>query len=170
MKKGIHYYYLVEGQCESKLLNEFKNQKNMVISGKVLQLNVTQKHITQAFLRTIPVHSVFILIFDTDTSSTGILDENIRVLSENKQIDDVWCVTQVNNLEDELIRSTNVSDVKYLTGSKSNTEYKHDLIEEKRLYTKLMNHNFDFSKFWSSSPKGIFASYINQGDKIKINK
>lgn len=164
------FYYLVEGECEKKMVEVFKDQKDLIISGKVLPFNVIQEHITPAFLRTIPENTTVVLIFDTDTNNVSILEANIQVLSRNKHIKNVWCITQVNNLEDELLRSTNVSEVKLLTGSKSNKEYKHDLITEKRLYEKLKNHDFDFSRFWSTSPTGLFASYNNQSIKIKLKK
>ena len=45
---------------------------------------------------------------------------------------DVICITQVHNLEDELKRSCNIRQIKDLLGSKSNSEFKHDLIKAKK--------------------------------------
>lgn len=168
--KNNRFYYLVEGACEKKMIDVFKEEKNLIISGKVTPFNVIQDHITSAFLRTIPENTTVILVFDTDTNSTDILEANIQSLSKSSHIKEIWCVTQVKNLEDELLRSTNVSEVKFLTGSKSNKEFKHDLIIEKRLFEKLKKHNFNFSRFWSSSPTGIFSKFNNQSIKIKLKK
>ena len=51
--KNNRFYYLVEGECEKKLIETFKEQKNMIIPGKVSLFNAVQSHITPAFLRTI---------------------------------------------------------------------------------------------------------------------
>ena len=168
MRKNDKYYYLAEGECEKKLIETFKEQKNLIVAGKVSHFNVIQDHITPAFLRTISEGTTMILVFDTDTNNTEILLENIALLNAHSHIKEVWCVLQVKNLEDEFKRSTNITEVKQLTGSRSNKDYKHALIKEKRLFEKLKNHNFDFSKFWVTSPTGVFKALSNDGLKIKL--
>jgi len=163
------YYYLVEGECEKKILEAFKERKGIVLSGKISVVNVVQERITNAFLRTIQDNTIFILVFDTDTSSIEILEENIVLLKKNRHVKEVWIITEVLNLEDELIRSTNVSEVRTLTGSRTNSEYKHDLIKEKRLMAKLEYHEFRFDAFWVTSPTGVFGRFTNDGKKIRLN-
>lgn len=166
--KNNRYYYLVEGSCEKKIVSIFKEQNNLIVSGKVLEYNVIQNKISDMYLRTLSENTTVILVFDTDTENVDILKENLDILMRNDHVKNVWCVTQVRNLEDELIRSTDVSQVKFLVGSKSNKDFKHDLIIEKRLYEKLRFHHFDFSKLWDTKPTGIFAFIDNDGRRIKL--
>ena len=84
--KDNRYYYLVEGECEKKLIEVFKEQKNLITTGKVIPFNVIHEHITPAFLRTIPENTIVILVFDTDTNSVNVLDANIQALSKSKHI------------------------------------------------------------------------------------
>lgn len=167
MKNTDRFYYLVEGACEKKIIETFKEQKNLIVSGKVIVFNAVQDRISPVFLRTIQDNTICILVFDTDTANVDILEENIHKLQDNRK--KVWLVLQVNNLEDELVRCTDVSEVKYLTGSTTNSEFKHDLINEKRLFDKLMKHHFDFTKIWITRPDGVFRHFINEGQKIKRN-
>lgn len=168
MKKNDRFYYLVEGECEKKLIDTFKEQKNIIVPGKVIRFNVIQEHITPAFLRTISDNTTVILVFDTDTNSADILEKNIALLSNHPHIKEVWCVIQVQNLEDEILRSTDLSDVIVLTGSKSHKEYKHDLISEKRLFEKLKKHSFDINKIWVTTPMGCYSRLVNSGYRIKL--
>ena len=62
-----------------------------------------------------------------------MLKENIKILNKCPEVNKVICIPQVNNLEDELIRSCNIKQIKELLGSRSNKDYKHDLIAEKNL-------------------------------------
>lgn len=55
--------------------------------------------------------------------------------------------------EDELIRSCDIKQIKELLGSKSNKDYKHDLIIEKNLKNKLLAHSFNMDEFWAKTPK-----------------
>ena len=75
---------------------------------------------------------------------------------------------QVKNLEDEIKRATDLTDVIDLTRSKSLSEFKHDFIRERRLFEKLIIHSFDISKIWVTSPTGCFARFTNNGIKIKL--
>ncbi len=45
-------------------------------------------------------------------------------------VKEVICITQVKNLEDELLRSCDVKQIKELTGSKSNSNYKRDMLND----------------------------------------
>jgi len=120
------------------------------------------------FLRTISNNTTIILVFDTDTNNASILDNNIALLSKHPHIKEIWCVIQVHNLEDEILRSTSLSDVTILTGSKSHKEYKHDFISEKRLFEKLKKRSFDINKIWVTTPDGCYAHLVNEGYKIKL--
>ena len=64
-------------------------------------------------------------------------------------------------------RSCNIKQIKELTGSKSNKDFKADLIKEKNLSKKLSAKNFNFKKFWNTVPTGNFQSIHNDASKIK---
>ena len=92
---------------------------------------------------------------------------NIRVLQQDTRIKDVWCVMQVTNLEDELCRCTDIKAPRELFSCKSNKEFKHEFIAEKRLFEKLIEHGFDYKKLWISRPNEGYIGINNDGVKIK---
>ena len=74
---------------------------------------------------------------------------------------------QVENLEDELIRSTDIKSIRDLIGCRSNKDFKRDVLKEKRLVMKLYNHNFDIDKIWASKPSSEYNGIDNMGYRIK---
>ena len=122
----MRYHYYVEGNCEKKLIDEFKKQQLPIISGKIDVFNAVQEEFTNTRLRMLPENTVVILVFDTDTGIVEILKRNLEILKKYPRVKETWCVMQVHNLEDEIKRSTDVKEIKDLLGSKSNKEYKHD--------------------------------------------
>ena len=78
---------------------------------------------------------------------------------------------QVTNLEEELIRCTDVRQVRQLLNCKTNSEFKNAFIEEKRLYEKLQSHHFDFEKLWAEKPGEAFqkAGIQNESKWIKLS-
>lgn len=164
MKK---YHYFVEGKCEKKLLNVLKEQKNLIISGKVEVLNVIQERLTELKLRPISSGTIIILVFDTDVPKIDILKDNLSILAKCSRFKDVWCVMQIPNLEGEIKKSTNLRDIKGLFDSEDMQSFKKDFICEKNLYKKLCDKGFDISKIWTSSPSKAFEWLKNDGEKIK---
>ena len=166
-KKNYRYQYYVEGECEQKLISVFKEQKNLVLPGKIEVFNVTQDRFTNLRLRTISDRTIVILVFDTDKETTDIFLENLKVLKNDSRIKAVWCVLQVDNLEEELIRSTNIKEIKELLACPSNKEFKHYFLVEKRLFDKLRLHAFNLDKIWVSRPKTGYCDIENDGWRIK---
>ena len=72
------------------------------------------------------------------------------------------------NLEDEMIRSTDIKEIKELLGTPSNKEFKHSMLIEKNLIDKLRNYHFDYSLFWATQPKGAFSIILNDGYRVKV--
>lgn len=77
------------------------------------------------------------------------------------------CITQVKNYEDELIRSCDIRQIKELTGSKSNKDFKRDVIKDNSFHKKLLKHNFNFQKFWISSD-AAYKCINNDAERIKL--
>lgn len=167
MSKEKRYQYFVEGDTEKKLLNELKREGNLIIPGPIRVFNVVQERLSSAMIASIPSNTTAILVFDTDTKKVDILKENLSKLERNKSVTETWCVMQVENLEDELIRSTDIKTIRELTDSKSNTEFKRDFIREKNLMAKLRIHNFDLTKMWVTEPPKEYEGIGDDGYKIK---
>ena len=51
MRKNVRYHYYVEGNCEKKLIDEFKKQQLPIISGKIDVFNAVQEEFTNTRLR-----------------------------------------------------------------------------------------------------------------------
>ncbi len=167
MRKTAHFQYYVEGDDETKLLSEFKTNMNLIIPGKIEKFNVVQEVLTKIRLMQLQGNTTVILVFDTDVGSPAILNKNITLLEKCSAVKQVVCIPQVENLEDELIRSCNIKQIKELLGSNSNKDFKHDLIIEKNLKDKLSHHNFDMDIFWSSQPNNCFKKVKNEAALIK---
>lgn len=166
MSRNIRYHYYVEGPCEKKLIDELKKVQ-AVISGQVNVFNATQEEFTAQRLRVLSTNTIAVIVLDTDVGNYEILSKNLRILKSNRNIKDVWLVFQVENLEKELLRATDVKEIKDLIGAKTNSEFKTNFINEKNLLSKLIHHSFNYSLIWATAPNGIYKSFKNDGYRIK---
>ncbi|MDO5539407.1 MAG: hypothetical protein Q4F83_04955 [Eubacteriales bacterium] len=167
---GKYYHYFVEGQDEEKLINVLKTDMQYIVPGKVQKFNVVQEKLTSLRLMQLKKGTIVVLVFDTDSGNIQILQENIELLKKSGIVKTVLCVTQVKNLEDELVRSCNIRQIKELTGSKSNKDFKHDLIKDSHFCKKLEIYKFDLKKFWNMTDKGTYSKIKNDADKIKLKQ
>ena len=170
MSRDKRYQYFVEGKTEKKLIEEFKKENTLIIPGVVNIFNVVEKKFSSMILSNIPNGTTVILIFDTDKKEIDTLKENILKLRKCKTVKDIWCVMQVDNLEDELIRATDIRKIKDLIGCRSDKDFKRDFLKEKRLIIKLNNHNFNIDKLWSSKPSSEYNGIDNMGNRKKKKK
>lgn len=162
-----YYQYYVEGEDERALLAVLKTEMELIVPGKIDVLNVVQQKVTSTRLMSLKKGTTVVLVFDTDAGNTDVLKENLEILNKCSQVNGVICIPQVNNLEDELIRSCDIKQIKELLGSKSNKDYKHDLISEKNLKNKLLAHSFNMDEFWAKTPQNNFKDINNQAASIK---
>lgn len=167
---GRRYQYLVEGETEKKLINELKKEGDLILSGTVNQFSIVDHRLSNAMVSNIASNTVMILVFDTDKKKTDILNENIRKLKRSRNVKEIWCVLQVENLEDELIRSTDVKKIKELIGCRSDSDFKREFIKEKRLIAKLKEHDFNIEKMWVTTPSKEYTNFPNEGVKIKVKQ
>lgn len=159
---NLQYVYLVEGQDEEHLIRLLK-ENNLIVNGKVYVKNLIQEHISNVFLTRYKKNAVFILVYDTDVEKLEIFDLNVKKL--NTVAKKIYHIQQVNNLEDELIRSTKAKQVKEITKSKSNTNYKADFRKIK--FSVLTEIGFDINALWSCSPENKFSKYNQNSNQIK---
>lgn len=168
MSIKCRYHYFVEGECERQLIETLKSQKTLLLSGKVDVFNPVIKPFTQLHLRSFRQNTVVVLVFDTDTEDPSLLKSNISFLRSGANVKDVWCIPQVRNLEDELLRSTDLKSIRKLVNAPTIKEFKHFFIKEKNLYQKLESHCFDLMKIWATKPQGYFSEIENDGRRIKL--
>lgn len=167
--KREQYHYFVEGEDDRKVVNTLKTDLQWIKPGKVQVFNVIEEELTSLITRTLKPGTIVVLVFDTDTGKKNTLLKNIRFLQKDSNVKQVLCIMQVKNLEDEFLRSCAISQIKELTGSKSNSDYKCDLLRQSNLADKLKKHQFQFEKFWNSSDK-VYESICNDSAQIKIKK
>lgn len=168
MGKSRYYHYFVEGPDEEKILNILKTELQLIRPGKVQVFNVVEQKFTKPRFMSIKDGTTVVLVFDTDTGKISTLLDNIIFLKRIKSITEILCVTQVRNLEDELKRSCNITQIKELTGSRTNDEFKHDLLKANNFSRKLLKAGFDFEKFWVSSDTNEYKEIKNSACKIKL--
>lgn len=164
--KFVQYY--VEGETEEKLLQTLKNDLNIIKSGNVQKLNVIDQIITNARLIPVRPGTMVVLIFDTDTGKTDILNQNLEKLKTCPAISECITIPQIYNLEDELVHSCNIKQITDLLGCKSKKEFKTDFIRTKNLSDKLTKHQFNINQLWCRQPLPPYQNIKNQADKIKL--
>lgn len=162
-----YYQYYVEGEDEEKLINVLKTELQCIEAGKVQVLNPVTEKITTMRLRTLKKNTIVILVFDTDVSDSSILEENIRILQKCPSVKKVYCVPQVKNIEDELVRCCSINKIDELLGTSGSREFKRQLISEKNLKRKLEEADFDIHKLWNLPAGGNFNTVSNDAEKIK---
>lgn len=171
--KAKNYYYFVEGENEKKLVQVLKTEFASIRSGKVLVHNALTKPITPAQMRQFLPGTAVIFVFDTDVDDINLetLYKNIKALNKHKNVTDVILIPQVKNIEDELVRSTSIRNIKELLQSKSNKDFKSDFnkTDLKGLKTKLEKVDFSITILWSSHPDGKYSGIPNESGMIKIH-
>lgn len=170
--KSKNYLYLVEGETEEKLVSVLKTEMQIIVPGKIQKFNILQESLPKSFVQNIKRNTAVVCIFDTDIDdlNLSIFKENVKKFHDAKPIvNNVIYIPQVRNLEDELVRATDIKKVQDLLPSSSIKEYKRDLaqIKRDRLALKLRQHHFDIDKLWYLKPEGKYKSIENGSDKIK---
>lgn len=145
--KREQYHYFVEGEDDRKVVNTLKTDLQWIKPGKVQVFNVIEEELTSLITRTLKPGTIVVLVFDTDTGKKNTLLKNIRFLQKDSNVKQVLCIMQVKNLEDEFLRSCAISQIKELTGSKSNSDYKRDLLRQSNLADKLKNISSNLKNF-----------------------
>ena len=161
------YQYFVEGENEKRLIEVLKTDLRLIKPGKIQVVNVVEERLTDLKLRVLSSDTILIFVFDTDTNNVEILNENIEKAKKASNVKMVRCITQVRNLEDELVRCTNVRKIEELLDSKGRADFKRDFNKEKNLKQKLQNHSFEISKLWNQKPQKPFDKIVNEAEWAK---
>ncbi len=152
-------FYFVEGECEKKLISELKNFAPLR-PGKIHILNVLTHRLSNSRLMEILPGSIVYLVFDTDgEQDISQVRENIGLLKQRTGGKvKIHLLIQVENLEDELLRSTDVRCVEELTNSRSRSDFKKDFLKLNSCLYVLTKHNFSINLMWKTEPKKPFDS------------
>ena len=159
--KGCTYF--VEGECEQKLLNAIKTAPSLIQPGKVRVFNVIQDVLSKSHLYSIK-EGLVVFVFDSDVPKTNFLKQNIDMVKRicpAKSVKLVFLV-QVMNLEDELVKATDIKKITELTNSKSEKDFKTDFIALKDCRGALVRHEFEIRKMWNQTIPEPFT-FVKQG-------
>ena len=161
--------YIVEGECEEKLIGALKEQPSLIKQGKIKRFNVIQNELKKSLLMTFAPGSTVILVFDTDVEITDALKKNIELLKEYCSGIDVMTVAEVRCFEDEIERSTDVSRAEDLTKSANLSGFKAKInrMNAEKLRIILNKHSFNIEKLWIKDPPKSFGFLTQDGRKIK---
>lgn len=167
MRSRINYQYYVEGTDEKSLVNTLKTA-GLVVPGKVEVFNMIQEKLTTVRIRPMGPGTIIVFIYDTDVEKTDILDSNLRFLRRQKNIKDILCIPQIQNLEDELRYSCKIKTVLDITHSSSMKDFKHDFNSCRNLGDRLRQCGFSKEKLWSRQPTNGFREFGNDSEKVKL--
>ena len=161
------YQYFVEGEDEKRLIEVLKTDMRLIQPGKIQVLNVVQEKLTDLKLRVLSEGTILIFVFDTDAGNIDILSENIKIARKSSRVKEVYCITQVKNLEDELIRCTDINKIENLLNSKGKSDFKGDFLKEKNLKQKLEAHSFDLKMLWCKESQSPYDKIKNEAYIVK---
>ena len=164
--KGRNIVYFVEGETEKKLIEVLKLELKSIYPGKVRKCNVVQERLRASEFIQYGREISVALVFDTDTTSTGVIDANLQSIKGLPNCCEVVCVPQVRNLEDELKYCCGLKDIRELTESRSFSDFKRDFLRMKNIGDVLMRVGFDIMRIWSRRASGVFVYVENRAEKI----
>lgn len=162
-----NFIYFVEGQCEQKLIEALKEEPQRVRPGKIKVWNLIKDEIPSSILLTIKEGSVVVMVFDTDVPQTDKLKKNILNLKTRCKRITIVYLAQVRNLEDELVRCTDVSKVQDLTNSNSKREFKRDFCAMTNCRQVLDRHHLDMELLWNSRYPEEFRFIENNSGEVR---
>lgn len=141
--------YFVEGQCEEVIVRSLIQDFHLLPPGRIKVLNITQKLFPQSRMFSLVPGTCVVFIFDTDAGTPQTVRENIAAIERMTTEVEVIVIPQYKNLEDELIYSCSLKEIRQITGSRSNKNFKHDFIHASNVHSLLESCGFNFSRLWS---------------------
>lgn len=168
MNKNCVYY--CEGEDDLKLVDALKVSPSRILPGKARKLNVIQSLIPKSILVTIKPGSNVVLVFDTDvTTNLEVVKKNIENIKRYCRDVNIIYLLQVKNLEDELVRCTDVKSVLELTKSKSLSNFKSDFKKMKNDECRhaLERHQIDVKNLWITPAPEEFDFVVRNSAQVK---
>lgn len=169
MLKNCVYY--CEGEDDQKLIDALKVSPSKIQPGKSRKLNVVQSLIPKSILLGIKPDTNVVLVFDTDvTTNLDVVKKNIENIKKYCHGVKIINLFQVKNLEDELVRCTDVKSVLELTKSKSLSNFKTDFrkMKNEQCRNMLNRHNIEVAKLWTTKVPEEFDFAERNSSLIKL--
>ena len=145
-RKTLHF---VEGQCEEALLRSLILDFGLLPSGRIKVLNICQRKFPKSLIFSLKPGSRLIFIFDTDAGNPSFVEESLKMVENMTSGVELIVVPQCRNLEDDLMHSCSLREIKQLTKSRSNKDFKSDFLGSCSIGRLLRMNGFDFSKLWT---------------------
>lgn len=163
--------YYVEGPCEQSLISALRESPARLMPGKIKVYNVVQNLIPKSQMLSIQARTTVVLVFDTDVDQTVNLQRNIDLLRRYCGRLRIVYLPQVRNLEDELIRCTDVKAVTELKRSNGIRNFKTDFckLKSKDCRAMLDRHGLDVGRLWTTKVPEAFSFAAGNSDVIKYN-
>ncbi len=168
--KNTPCMYFCEGEDDLQLINALKLEPSKIMSGTSRKLNVIQELIPKSILLTIKPGSKVVLVFDTDViTNFSIIKTNISNIQKYCKNVSIIYLLQVKNLEDELVRCTDIKSILELTKSKSISNFKADFKRMKiaECRNTLEKHKIDVSRLWTTNASDNFNFAKRNSHEIK---
>ena len=161
--------YYVEGPCEQQLIVALKEAPERLIPGKIKVFNVVQNLIPKSQMLSIQAGTTVVLVFDTDVPQTSNLIKNLELLTRYCGKLKIIFLPQVLNLEDELVRCTDVRTAMELTKSGSVKNFKTDFckMKIKDCRSMLERYKLDYARLWMTKTPEAFSFVENNSSQIK---
>lgn len=162
--------YYCEGEDDQKLIDALKSSPSKIQPGKSKKLNVVQNLIPKSILLGIKPDTNVVLIFDTDvTTNLDVVKKNIENIKKYCRGVKIINLLQVKNLEDELVRCTDVKSVLELTKSKSLSNFKADFrkMKNEQCRNMLDRHKINVERLWTTKAPGEFEFAERNSSVIK---
>lgn len=162
--------YYVEGPCEQQLVAALKENPAKLIPGKIKVYNVVQNLIPKSQLLSIQCGTTIVLVFDTDVEQTTNLKKNLERLRKYCGRLYIVYLPQVLNLEDELVRCTDVQNVVDLTRSNGVRNFKTDFckLKVKDCRAMLERYGLKTERLWTTKVSEAFAFVESNSNRIKV--
>lgn len=160
--------YFCEGACDEVLIKALKEEPELIAPGKTKVFNVISNFIPKSVLLGIKPGTTVVFVFDTDVELTDKLRKNIEYIDKYCGKSKLVFLPQVKNLEDELVRCSNVTKVTELTQSKSVSNFKTDFCRISNARAVLSDHQIDVLKLWTTNPPEVFAFVPRNSELIKL--
>jgi len=159
--------YFVEGSCEQQLIRAFREKPEKIIPGKIKVFNVIQKLLPKSQLLSIQPGTKVAFVFDTDIEVTAHLQRNMELIRKYCGGVRIVFLPQVLNLEDELVRCTDVKKAWELTKSSGTNKFKTDFCRMKPAECRrlLERHGMEIEKLWQTKAPAAFA-FIEENAKL----
>ena len=163
--------YFVEGSCEKQLIDSLKQKPGKLIPGKVKVFNPVQNRLPKSLLLPIQPGTIVVLVFDTDKPDESVLSSNISLLTKYCCKVRIVNLLQVMNIEDELVRSTDVKSAPDLTKSSGVNAFKSDFCKLPAASCRnlLERHHIDVGKLWCTPAPAPFDRLSRNETIVKIH-